>query len=320
MSNLSPLFTHPPSPLERLQAPILRRAEVALYIKRDDLLRMGPGLALCGNKWRKLQYNLQRARAQKHHRLLTFGGAFSNHIAAVAAAGQEFGFETIGIIRGERPEELNPTLRQAEYCGMQLSFISRRDYRQKQEAEFLRQLDATFAPFYLLPEGGSNPFALPGCRAIVQEVEQQLGVPPDYYCLSVGSGGTMAGVIRGAGERSSVLGFSALKGDFLQREVARILEASQPGTCPASWSIQTDYHFGGYARYQPDLIRFIHQFYQTHGIVLDPIYTGKMVYGLMDQIERGAFARDSRIVAIHTGGLQGIAGFNQRFKKQLPLP
>lgn len=320
MSPLETLFQHAPSPVERLSVPEATDRDISLFVKRDDLLRLGPGLALCGNKWRKLQYNLQAAKDQGHARLLTFGGAYSNHIAAVAAAGAQFDIETIGIIRGERVAGLNPTLQFAESCGMQLAFVSRSDYRKRHEDGYLHKLQKSYGPAYLLPEGGTNLLALRGCMAIPREVKQQLATPPDYYALSVGTGGTMAGLIAGLNEPAQVIGFSALKGDFLKEEVAHWVGRAYTSSNRVSpWSIQSHYHFGGYAKHQPALLHFIHNIYKQYGMTLDPIYTGKMLYGLLDLIQKDFFPPGSRIVAVHTGGLQGIAGFNERFGESLDL-
>lgn len=320
MSQLDTLFQHAPSPVERLPLPEATDRGLSLFVKRDDLLRLGPGLALCGNKWRKLQYNLQAAKDQGHARLLTFGGAYSNHIAAVAAAGAQFGIETTGIIRGERVAGLNPTLRLAASCGMKLVFVSRSDYRKRHEDGYLHKLQQSYGPAYLLPEGGTNLLALRGCMAIPREVNRQLPSPPDYYALSVGTGGTMAGLIAGLNEPAQVIGFSALKGDFLKEEVAKWVGRAQTNSKRTPpWSIQSHYHFGGYAKHQPALLHFIQNIYQQYGIALDPIYTGKMLYGLLDLIRKDFFPPGSRIVAVHTGGLQGIAGFNERFGGLLDL-
>lgn len=321
MPKLDILFQHPPSPLEELQAPLLSARNLRLFVKRDDLLRQGPERALCGNKWRKLQYNLQAAREAGHDRLLTFGGAYSNHLAAVAAAGQAFGFETIGIVRGERPGRVNPTLRFVERCGMKLHHLSREAYRAKETPAFQEELRQRFGHFYPLPEGGTNALALHGCLKLAAEIEQQLGAWPHTCCLSVGTGGTMAGLVAGLQNRSRVLGFSALKGNFLQDEVRQLLAAHFPEQGFNRWSVNTDFHAGGYAKASPPLIAFINSFYQEHGILLDPIYTGKLFWGLFQLIAAGYFPSGSSIVAIHTGGLQGIAGFQERFPDiGLPAP
>ncbi len=328
-STLSSSFRHAPSPLVALESPTLQRAGVRLLVKRDELLSMGPGRALCGNKWRKLQYNLQAARDEGQETLLTFGGAYSNHIAAVAAAGAEFGFQAIGIIRGERPEGLNPTLRFAESCGMQLQFISRQAYREKENPEFLSRLRKQSGPFYLLPEGGTNALAIHGCRHIVEEVERQAEALPGYWCCSLGTGGTFAGIVDALNGRAKAIGFSALKGVFHEEEVRLLLKRSLGSSSLSplaeappkrgAWSINTDFHFGGYAKFEPHLIDFINGFHRQHGIALDPIYTGKLFYGLFQLIEERHFPKGSTILAVHTGGLQGIEGFNERFGKLIEV-
>lgn len=290
--------------------PEFEAAAISVWIKRDDLLRMGPGLALCGNKWRKLQYNLAAAKSKGQQQILTFGGAFSNHIAAVAGAGAAFGFDTIGVIRGETPQGLNPTLRFARSCGMQLHFISRTAFRQKNDAAFLDELQQRFGPSYLLPEGGTNGKAITGAREIVKEVTRQHPtLKPDYWCVSAGTGGTAAGIIAEAPAYSKVLVFPALKGDFLKQDIESL--ANHPTN--RNWTLLTDYHFGGYAKHSPELIRFLNHFYQQFGIALDPIYTGKLFFGLAGLARKGYFPKGSTIIAVHTGGLQGIAGFNERF-------
>lgn len=311
MSLEATLFQHSPTPIEAIKDQVFTDAGVQFFLKRDDLLRMGPGLTLCGNKWRKLKYNLQAAAQAGHQRLLTYGGAFSNHIAAVAGAGAAFGFETIGIIRGERPSGLNPTLRFAQSCGMEFHFVSRSAFQEKNSPVFQTDLKKAFGTYYDLPEGGTNPLAIKGCEELASETLNQCGPqPPHYWAVSVGTGGTAAGLIRRVPNDSEVLGFSALKGGFLKEMVREWLPAT--ASLPR-WRILTGYHFGGYARHQPALLQFINAFYQQQGIALDPIYTGKMVYGIYHLARTGFFPRGSRVLAIHTGGLQGIEGFNERF-------
>ncbi|MFT4758358.1 MAG: 1-aminocyclopropane-1-carboxylate deaminase [Paraglaciecola sp.] len=296
------------SPIEVIQTSFLQKRGVRLLLKRDDLLHP----EISGNKWRKLKFNLQRFQMSTAEKLLTFGGAFSNHIAAVAAAGKAYHFPAIGIIRGERMELLNPTLTFAESCGMQLKFISRKDYRRKNNSDFVADLKIEFGDFYTLPEGGSNALAVKGCREIITETAAQLPMLPDYFCVCCGTGGTIAGMIAELQGRSKILGFSALKGDFLPAEVTDLLKKSDSSVFE-NWEINTDYHFGGYAKWKSELIEFMNNFKQETGIALDPIYTGKMLYGIFDLIEQGYFEKGATILAVHTGGLQGIDGFNGRF-------
>lgn len=297
------------APLQKLEDELLQEQGVELWVKREDLLH--PHIS--GNKWRKLKYNLQEARRQGHHTLLTFGGAYSNHIAATAAAGQEYGFKTIGIIRGEEHLPLNPTLSFATSCGMQLHYISREKYKLKADPDFLEELQQQFGQVYLLPEGGTNLLAVKGCTEIVQDIP----IKYDYICSAMGTGGTLAGIVAGlAGERQ-VLGFPALKGGaFLKQEVEELVQAYS-GHTYSNWQLITEYHFGGYAKVNPELLAFMEAFRQKHHIPLEPVYTGKMMFGLFDLIREGFFARGSRIVAVHTGGLQGNAGFKERLGLQV---
>ncbi|MBC7752228.1 MAG: 1-aminocyclopropane-1-carboxylate deaminase/D-cysteine desulfhydrase [Candidatus Saccharibacteria bacterium] len=267
---------------------------IQLHLKRTDLIHP----TISGNKYHKLKYNLIEAKAQGAKTLLTFGGAYSNHITAVAAAGKECGFETIGIIRGEELNDKihdNPTLRQAQDNGMQLHFISRSDYRRKADAEFIEQLKSKFGTFYLIPEGGTNALAVKGCQEILTEQDKQ---DFDYVCCAVGTGGTIAGMINSSSEKQKVLGFPALKGDFLFDEIKQ-------WTTRSHWDLCLDYHFGGYAKTTPELLEFIQNFQQKTNIEIEPIYTGKMLFGIFDLIARGYFTANSQILAIHTGGLQG---------------
>lgn len=321
----------PLSPLHIVEDERLRGHNIRLFLKRDDLLHnsftkilfgdneITPSVS--GNKFRKMKYNLFSMKHEGVKKVLTFGGAFSNHIHAVAAAGQLFDIKTIGVIRGERAEKLSPTLRFAEANGMILHFISRSDYRHKDL--IINELKVKFGDFYYLPEGGTNHLALRGTAEIVGEIEQQMnGTLPDFISVACGTGGTIAGIISANKPPTHVLGFSALKGDFLQKEVTTLLQSYQNQLDTEgsyfleknqNWSINTDFHCGGYARFTPELIRFINDFKEKHHIALDPIYTGKMLLGVFKLVENGFFPRNSTIVAVHTGGLQGIEGFNQRF-------
>ena len=278
-------------------------AGVSLYIKREDLIHP----QVSGNKWRKLKYNMIQAIETNLPRVLTFGGAFSNHIHATAAAGAACGIRTIGLIRGEISQPLNPTLAEAAAWGMELVPISREDYRKKTEPRFLEQLLTRFGKFYLIPEGGTNPLAVKGCAEITQVQEHF-----DYWCISCGTGGTLAGLVTGLKYKTQVEGFPALKGGaFLENEINRQLigTAVHPRV---SWRLHTAYHFGGYAKISDELIDFIRTFKAQYQILLDPIYTGKMMFGIWNLIGEGFFKANSRILAVHTGGLQGIAGIEKK--------
>ena len=280
-------------------------------MKREDLLHP----EVSGNKFRKLKYNLKNAIFEGHYTILTFGGAFSNHIAATAAAGRACELQTIGVIRGEelgldlsKTLRENPTLAFAASCGMRFEFVTRSDYREKASAEFLQRLRKKFGDFYTVPEGGTNEFAVKGCEEILSEEDKEFYV----ICCAMGTGGTISGIINASEEKQKVLGFPALKGDFLKAEVEHFSRKN-------NWEVIPNYHFGGYAKVDRDLIDFINSFKKNYGIQLDPVYTGKMMYAIFDMIQKGQFSKNSRILAIHTGGLQGIAGMNKRLKnKDLP--
>lgn len=279
---------------------------IEVFIKREDAIHP----YISGNKYRKLKYNILEAQRLDHSTLLTFGGAFSNHIAAVASVGQLYGFKTIGVIRGEElAEASNPTLDFAKACGMQLYFVSREAYQKKDDVFFLKTFSQKFGNFYVLPEGGMNALAVKGCEEILTEQDAKF----DYTCCAVGTGGTISGLINSSLPHQKVLGFPALKGDFLREEIAKFAHKLH-------WDLVTDYHFGGYAKISLELISFINRFKDAYGIPLDPVYTGKMLFGVFDLIEKGYFPRQSKVLVIHTGGLQGIAGMNAILKqKKLPL-
>ncbi|MEN0004457.1 MAG: pyridoxal-phosphate dependent enzyme [Bacteroidota bacterium] len=309
------LATAAPSPVQQLHSPLLDAKGVKLWVKRDELLRIPTAsgdLAFCGNKWRKLKYNLLAQQAYPEQAILTFGGAYSNHIAAVAAAGQLFGLTTIGVIRGERAPKLSTTLQQAEAHGMQLHFVRRTAYRQKQSTAFRQMLKEQFGDYQLIPEGGTNRLALEGVKELAQEL-CDLPFTIDYLACAVGTGGTLAGLIAGMPVDTWIEGFSSLKGDFLKGEVQELLDQFASGRHLPTWSINTQFHFGGYAKWDDTLLGFMKAFYDQFEMVLDPIYTGKLFYGIWEQIRSDYFPEGSNIVVLHTGGLQGIKGFNERF-------
>ncbi len=296
-----------PSPIQEIYSSLLEKKKIKLFVKRDDLTHQ----EVQGNKWRKLKYNITEAQRQQKKHLLTFGGAYSNHLYATAAAGRIFNLKTIGIVRGERVLPLNSTLSFVEECGMQLFFVDRKSYTLKEK--ILPFLNINIDECYILPEGGTNDLAIKGCQELGDEILSDINICPNYICLSCGTGGTIAGVISSSYQNTQVIGFSALKGDFLQQEVQSLVDNFLPKKINTNFSIRTDYHFGGYAKHTPTLLDFINDFKKQFNIQLDPIYTGKMFYGIFDLIEKDFFPPHSTIVAIHTGGLQGLNGFRQRF-------
>ncbi|MFD6142061.1 1-aminocyclopropane-1-carboxylate deaminase/D-cysteine desulfhydrase [Promicromonospora sp. NPDC060271] len=282
-----------PSPVEVLDDERLDAAGVRLLLKRDDLIH--PDLP--GNKWRKLKYNLEAARAAGAARLLTFGGAYSNHIRAVAAAGALYGFETVGVIRGEPYDPLNPSLQLAVDQGMRLTYLDRQTYRRKRDPDVIAGLHGAFGDFYLVPEGGSNALAVRGCAELVDEITEEF----DVICCGTGTGGTLAGIAAGLRSGQRAIGFSSLKGgEFLSDDVAALQRAAL-GEVTGNWEIETGYHFGGYARSTPELAAFIGDFEARHGLRLDWVYVAKMMYGIYDLVARGRFTTGTTLVAVVTG-------------------
>ena len=291
-----------PSPLQKLALDL----SYDVYIKRDDLLHQ----TVSGNKWRKLKYNLQAAAAANKSILVTKGGNYSNHIYATAAAGKLFGFQTIGLIRGEALD--NATLRFAREQGMTLVFCNRSDYRNIMAENYQQYIPENLVKdTFFIPEGGTNQAALRGAAEIVSELQAQL---PDLdwsnaiIACAVGTAGTISGIVKGANGKGQILGLAALKGNFLTTEVAQLTDNQYN-----NWRVSDDYHFGGYARWTPQLIDFIRAFELQHGVPLEPIYTAKVMYGLTEMMTKQAFPIGSTIIAIHTGGLQGRIGFTEQF-------
>ena len=289
------------APVQALSDEITRQHGISLSIKREDLNHP----EIMGNKLRKLKYNLLDAQKQNASALLSFGGAYSNHILALSAAGKLMGMQTIGIIRGAELENtpLNSVLSRVLENDMQLHFVSRSDYRKKQEAEFIEKLHEKFGAFYLIPEGGSNQLALQGVSELMSEVDDSY----DVISCACGTGGTLAGLIQGAGINTrhspELIGFQVLKADnYIQQAVHDFLTPKDYQH--VHWHVNQDYHFGGYAKTDDRLIGFMRWFKAIHNIDLDYVYTGKMMYGLYQMIKSGSFSRGSRVLAIHTGGTQ----------------
>lgn len=276
---------------------------IELAIRREDLIHP----IVSGNKYRKLKYNLRDALSVRARLLVTFGGPHSNHIAATAFAAREAGLSSLGLIRGEEWETQlsdSPTLRFAQECGMEFRFLSRETYRMRNDTAFCDALLQQWPHAFVLPEGGTNEFAVKGCSEI-------LGTKDEYYdiiCCSVGTGGTIAGLSRAAAPHQKILGFPAVKGDFLKEDIRKFANND-------NWELVTGYEFGGYAQTDDRLVAFINAFHAETGIPLDPVYTGKMVFGVMREIANGRFAPGIRILLIHTGGLQGVTAMNAQLRK-----
>ncbi len=278
-----------------------KRNGVDISLLREDQIHP----TISGNKFRKLKYNLEEFSKGNFEAILTFGGAYSNHISAVAAAGKEFGVKTIGIIRGEElagKTAENPTLTFARNCGMELKFISREQYRSKTNPEFLNELKSELGHIYILPEGGTNELAIKGCEEILGSHTKTF----DFICCAVGTGGTISGLINSAENHQEIIGFPALKdSDFLHDEIKNRTKRSH-------FRLISDYHFGGYAKVKPELLAFINGFKDEFNVNLDVIYTGKMMFGIFQLIQNGFFPEGSKILSVHTGGIQGNKGMIQK--------
>ena len=280
-------------PVVGLDLPLFKRRGVRVSVQQEYALHP----AVSGNKWRKLKYNLLTAAEGAHDRLVTMGGAYSNHLVAVAAAGAELGLATLGYVRGEARLPLNPRLQYCADRGMALHYVSRPDFRRlRSDAAYLAErLTALPGRPYWLPEGGTNALAVRGCTEIWDQWADRPA--PDVALVCAGTGGTAAGLIAGApaGTRGEVV--AVLKGDFLQADIARYLPADRA----TDWSLLTDYHFGGYAKCPPALLDFLIVFRRQSGLPVEPIYTGKLFYGLLDRIERGVYAPGTHLLVVHTG-------------------
>lgn len=289
------------SPEEEIHLPLLKEKQIQLFIKRDDLIHP----FISGNKWRKLKYNLEKATKLRKNHLVSFGGAYSNHILALASAGAKFGFKTTAFIRGE--EVNNEILSLCKIFGMTLIFVSREAYKNKEvlyETTFGNTGDT-----YFINEGGAGTEAEKGCREVIKELQQQY----DYIFCAAGTGTTAAGLINGINEQNlaSILHvIPVLKGfTALREEIDSLLKK------PINYVIHENYHFGGYAKTKPELIAFIKQFVQNTGILTDPVYTGKVIYGIYDLINADLFKPSSKILMVHTGGIFGILGMLDKFQQ-----
>ena len=295
-----------PSPIQPIFDPLFDQKGLQIYVKREDLIHP----VIMGNKWRKLKYNIREAQTQGYHRLVTMGGAFSNHILATAAAAKENDLQSIGIIRGEELNaESNPTLKRATALGMKLEFVSRERYGSLRANP--SEISMEYPDSYFVPEGGTNKHAIKGCAELVEEIEMDF----DYICTPIGTGGTMAGILAGLQGNGNVLGISSLKGDFVHFMMTVLLK--QHKMAYKNYQIFNQYHFGGYGKTSDILIDFIEDFRKNHQILLDPIYTAKMFYGVIDLIKQDFFKFNHKIILLHTGGIQGIEGYNLKKRRKI---
>ncbi len=295
-----------PSPVEEIDLPIFREKKVKVFVKREDLIHP----MLSGNKWRKLKYNLDHYTSNGYSRMITFGGAFSNHLHAFASACKIFSVAGTAFVRGDGFDASNPTLTHLKDCGVEMVFLDREAYKLKQQAkkamEYLKS-----GKVFILPEGGSNELGMKGVKEMMEEVHPMMPTP-DVILVSAGTGCTAAGIIACTNIKVEV--YPALKGSFMPDLINQHLNGVR-----VNFKCIEDYHFGGYAKVSEDLVSFIRAFKEDTGIPLDTVYTGKLFYGMVERIKKDMYAKGSVLLAIHTGGLQGIEGFNSRFGSKFRL-
>ena len=298
------------SELQPLHHPLFTHYNVQVHVKRDDSIHP----IISGNKWRKLKYNLAQIKQNMSIKgVLSFGGSYSNHIHALAFACYQQKIPCIGVIRGEKNYASNFTLSWARYWGMKLHFVDRKTYRRRHDADYLAQLQQTFPDYFIVPEGGSNELAIAGVAEIITELNQQTTF--DTLITPTGSGGTLAGLVAGdynTGNRQhKLLGIAVLKeAGYLIDEIQKLL----PSTAKQhdNWHLLTDFHRGGYAKFNPLDVEQLLEFNQVTGVVFEPIYSGKMILAFLDLLKQGYFSSGERIVLLHTGGMQGIGGMIER--------
>ena len=286
-----------PSRLVRIDDHRLKTHKIELWIKRDDLLHP----VISGNKWRKLKYCLNHALLLGDHTIVSMGGQYSNHLHALAYAARSLNIKTVGLVRGAQTEPLTPTLKDCRNWGMELRFVTRSDYRLLRQYREPHEIPDLEPGQYWLPEGGAQKLALSGVAELVDEID----VPFDTLCMPCGTGATLAGCIDALKGTRNIIGFAALKNaSYMTADVTSLLAEPYP-----NWCINRHYHFGGFAKTTPELLEFIRLFESMHHIPLEPVYSGKMLYGLYDMIAKGYFRTGQRLIALHTGGLQGKRGF-----------
>lgn len=304
-------------PLQSLRWDFAKQKDVEVLVRRDDLI----DAHLSGNKFYKLFYNLHAAKENGYTQLLSFGGAYSNHIYALAAAANIYGFKAIGVIRGERPKQLSPTLKDAEAWGMKLHFVSRTAYRERSSLELSEDLKKHYGDFFEIPEGGANSYGIKGTKVLGSAIYQQVKSDYTSVCLACGTASTLAGIAAGLNERAdancqsgTVLGFSVLKESgggegSLGHQIIRHQQAINKET--PNWCLISGFHGGGYGKKLPaEMLRFMLEFERESNLQLDPVYTVKMCWGVKQLLAQNYWPRGSRLILVHTGGLQGRRGFN----------
>lgn len=301
------LFTNREVEINEIFLPVIKEQKVQLFLQRDDLLH--PNVS--GNKWRKLKYGLGNFDRNKYKGVLSFGGAFSNHLTATSAACKILGIPFVAVIRGEKPDIFNASLKMLEENGDVLIWISRSRFKELRQKKWPNPFEDKFNDFLIIPEGGSGKLAIKAC----EDISDTWNGNYDFACCSIGTGTTFSGMVRGLDNDTIAMGFVMLKDqNYLNEDIKNLIEPSKN-----EYYLDRNYHFGGFGKTSDELIQFMNEFYEQTKIKLDPIYTGKLIFGLIDKIKKGDFPMGSKIIAIHTGGIQGIDGFNEmQTKKNKP--
>lgn len=277
--------------VQQIETSLTKEKQVSWKVLRLDLIDEITG----GNKLFKLKYNLEEAK-KAGLPVLTFGGAFSNHIIATAKACSLNRISCMGIIRGEKPVELNHVLKTAEEFGMKLNFVSREEYRSRGEIEYQNELQKLFGQHLIIPEGGGNVLGVKGCAEILKPIEEEF----DFIFTPVGSGGTLAGLALSAPAKTKVIGIAVLKGEnYLEQSVKDLIGRKHS----AHWSVNHQYHLGGYAKWNNELMEFLNKFKSVHDLKLEPIYSGKLFFAVSDLLKNNFFPLDSKVLCLQTGGL-----------------
>lgn len=281
--------------ISKLESPLFNKSKVEVYLARLD--KMHP--VISGNKLFKLHFFLEESLRQDRKSILTFGGAYSNHLVATAFACQSLGIPSIGIVRGEPAEMLSHTLQQCTRYGMKLHPIPRSNYLRIHSETFIEQMAAQFGDCIMIPEGGFHPMGMKGASLIMQRISE---IKATHVCTAIGTATTFSGLLKNNDHHKTIVGIPVIKNMQDIEERFRKLGIRER---PDNYVIFNEYHFGGYARKTDELLKFMNEFYMEHQIPTDFIYTGKLMYAVMDKIKAGYFSAGSSIICLHTGGLQG---------------
>jgi len=288
---------------QEISLPILNKYNKKIYFKREDLIHP----IISGNKFRKLKYNIKEALKINKTHLISFGGAYSNHLLALSYIGKLYGLSTLGIIRGEEllKKKLNSTLQKCNDFGMKFVYVSREEYRKRNHIKYIDSLQKLYKDSFIIPEGGTNHLGVKGCEEILTKKDEDF----DVICCPVGSGGTISGLINSKNKNQKVLGFSALKASGINNVISNFVNNN-------NWELYDDVFFGGYSKVDNRLVSFINETYSSTGVLLDPIYNSKMLFRIINLILIDKWIYGDKILIINTGGLQSVYEMNLKLKKK----